>query len=166
MALTNTKTIVIGVVIGLLIGVGIGYLLTQSRTTKLTSDVVSLEGVVSKLEDDNEQMLHTLEQAEEVFEFQKEKIDDLESQILHLHARDQLMTLVKEELVLLSELDAKTWQVMQIVSNAEIAWAQMEPTTQEILKDKITDIVLALKVGTGWDKPAEEIAQAVVRAIQ
>ena len=65
MALTDSRTIAIGVIIGLLVGGGVGYLVPQSKINELSMDVVSLEGMVSHLEEVNGELLRSLENAEQ-----------------------------------------------------------------------------------------------------
>lgn len=81
MALTDTRTIAIGVVIGLLVGGGIGYLLPQSKISELTTDISELNRRVSELEYDNDLMITVLDDTEAVVESQKEDIGTLEALI-------------------------------------------------------------------------------------
>ena len=84
MALTDTRTIAIGVIIGLLVGGGIGYLIPQSKINELSMDNVSLEGMVTHLEGVNADLLSTLDDAEETVEDQKWYIDSLEARTIQL----------------------------------------------------------------------------------
>lgn len=56
MALTDTRTIAIGVIIGLIVGGGIGYMIPQSKINDLSMDKDSLEEV-------NGELLRSLENA-------------------------------------------------------------------------------------------------------
>ncbi len=87
MALTDTRTIAIGVVIGLLVGGGIGYLIPQSKINELHTQNLDLMEDYEEIYSDIYSLTSVLRDAEEAFESQKETIDNQKVEFEELESK-------------------------------------------------------------------------------